>query len=411
MKIRTALAALASVPLLLAPAGTGSAAAPTLTALDATFTIAQRGSFDTYGTRIAALDRKLPKATVDTVFAEANRDAVTAGTGSCPSSIPVPDASWFCWAGAQNSPPNDDAGTDAWMPQGVSGSWDAAAGGGTSAKGLLVSWYDAKDVGKGVRVSFVDGSDPTRYRHALLVEPTSGDDFKGVEVHAGGIAWVGHYLYVVDTNRGVRVFDLDHVWRTAADPTKEKIGNDGSGNFHAFDYRFAIPQTGEYIQDGSCVRPAPNPETDPLCWSYVGVDRSNGSLVTGEYISGKSGGRVVQWPIDAATGRLTENSSGAVSSRAAFQTTRTNVQGGTSHGGTFWLSSSTGRGNDGQLHRTRVGESGTTSATPTGPEDLSYDPGTGDLWSVTEWPELRVTFRTPNAAGWFPSLLPATTPQ
>ncbi|GAA2781683.1 hypothetical protein [Saccharopolyspora taberi] len=398
MKVRTALAA-AVVPLLFTAPAAVSQAAPTLTQLDATFTVAERGSFDTYGARIAGLDGKLQKAAVDTVFAEANRESVRPGTGSCPASIPAPRASWFCWYGAQNSPPNDDAGTSSWMPQGVSGSWDAAAGGGTSAAGVLVSWYDATDAGKGVRVSFVDQSDPARYRHALLVEPTSSDDFKAVTVHAGGIAWVGHHLYVVDTNRGVRVFDLDHIWRTAADPTRTKIGNDGSGNFHAFDYRFAIPQTGEYTQDGSCVRPAPNPETDPLCWSYVGVDRSSGSLVTGEYISGEPGGRVVQWPIDAATGRLAENGSGEVSSRAAFRTTRTNVQGATSHDGTFWFSSSTGRGNDGELHRTRVGESGTTTPTPTGPEDLSYNPGTGDLWSATEWPELRIVFHTPTATG------------
>ncbi|EQD83881.1 hypothetical protein A8924_6107 [Saccharopolyspora erythraea NRRL 2338] len=408
MNVRAVLATLA-VPVLIAvpAAGTTSAAAPTLTALDATFTVSERGSFDTYGARVAALDGLLEKAPVDTVFGEANRDAVDAGAGSCPAGIPAPDASWFCWYGAQNDPPNDDAGTENWMPQGITGSWDAAAGGGTSARGLLVSWYDAQNLGKGVRISFVDNSDPAnvRYRHALLVEPTAGDDFRGVTVpdgkslHAGGIAWVGHHLYVVDTDRGVRVFDLDHIWRTAADPSKSKIGNDGNGNFHAFDYRFVIPQVGEYTQDGTCVRPAPNPKTDPLCWSYVGVDHSSNSLVTGEYISGKPGGRVVHWPIDETTGRLVTGGGGAVSSVAAYQTSRTNVQGATSHDGTFWLSSSTGRGNDGQLHRTRVGQSGTTSATPTGPEDLSFDPASGDLWSVSEWPELRVVFRTPNAAG------------
>jgi hypothetical protein len=39
-----------------------------------------------------------------------------------------------------------------------------------------------------------------------------------VAAHAGGIAWVGRYLYVADSGKGVRVFDLDHVWKADSGP-------------------------------------------------------------------------------------------------------------------------------------------------------------------------------------------------
>jgi hypothetical protein len=65
-------------------------------------------------------------------------------------------------------------------------------------------------------VSFVDYARPVRprYRHVLLVEPyrdrAGNPSFRAVPVHAGGIAWYGHYLYVADTYAGFRVFDTRH---------------------------------------------------------------------------------------------------------------------------------------------------------------------------------------------------------
>ena len=89
----------------------------------------------------------------------------------------------------------------------VTTSADASADGQYEGKTvILTSWYyRGPGVNKGVRVSFVDYANPSapRYRHVLLVEPYTdapgNPNFRTVPVHAGGIVWYGHYLYVADT--------------------------------------------------------------------------------------------------------------------------------------------------------------------------------------------------------------------
>ena len=49
----------------------------------------------------------------------------------------------------------------------------------------------------------------------LLVDPTgtkARPNYRAIDSHAGGIAWYGNYLYVAETNRGVRVFDLRNIF-------------------------------------------------------------------------------------------------------------------------------------------------------------------------------------------------------
>lgn len=398
MQARTALTSF-FLPLVLAlPTAAPGASAASLTELDASFSLSEGDTFPTYSDRIDSLSGKIDTVPIGDAFGEANRDGVTAGTGSCPSDLGVSGAEWFCWQGAENDPPGGDSATTDWYPQGISGDWDSAvAGGSPDGERLMVSWYDHTDNGKGTRISLIDNSDPNnvRYRHALLVEPTSGDDFDSMgTLHAGGIAWIGDYLYVVDTGKGIRVFDLTHVWRTEADSSKSKIGK-VDGKYYAYDYRFAIPQIGFYSQEGKCKRPAESPETDPLCFSSVSVDHSTNppSLLTGEfYYDEAPGARMARWSIDTSTGKLTTDG-GTTTSANLYTTTHDSVQGSLSHEGTFWLTSSAG--DHGELHTTAVGEEGSTKEIPRGPEDLSRNPDGGALWSLTEHPELRVVYRMP----------------
>ena len=83
---------------------------------------------------------------------------------------------------------------------------------------MLVSWYhkpeeDAVNFPKGVRIAIVDHSNLAQvlYRLALLAEPVEENgrvDLVPIantssSVHAGGIVWVGNYLYVADTRKGL----------------------------------------------------------------------------------------------------------------------------------------------------------------------------------------------------------------
>ena len=118
-----------------------------------------------------------------------------------------------------------------------------------------------------------------KYRHVLLVDR----NLKPITTHAGGIAWYGHYLYVAETHVGLRVFDMQHILKASIEG-----------------YAYALPQAGTFRT------------TSELTFSFVSVDRATPSLLTGEYVAGKAGGRLVQWTLGpdgllvpgAAQGRL-----------------------------------------------------------------------------------------------------------
>jgi hypothetical protein len=146
----------------------------------------------------------------------------------------------------------NDMGTPKWMPQGITGSSDALEVGRWEGRNVwLVSWYDDTDGEKSVRITFID-CDTMTYRHVLLVVPNTPElftghpyppepatDFKRLPIHAGGIVWYGNTLWVVDTNRGIRVFDLTNIWQVE---TGAGVGKMANGLFSAQDYRYVIPQ-------------------------------------------------------------------------------------------------------------------------------------------------------------------------
>ena len=118
-----------------------------------------------------------------------------------------------------------------------------------------MSWYDHDEgdsIDKGVRISVSNlsaSASAPPYRHILLVEPsgtTSAPSYKPVTVHAGGIMWYGNLLYVADTSGGFRVFDLDHLWQVSTG-SSSAIGRQADGSYHAFDYKYVLPQTARFL--------------------------------------------------------------------------------------------------------------------------------------------------------------------
>lgn len=183
---------------------------------------------------IAALDKVLPVKKVKDVIGDTNHK----NPNSKPSVKNL--IKGFTWESVDGY---DDANTEKWYPQGITTSADAVDGGKYDGdEVILVSWHsDNYDSGKrGTRISFINANDADKlsYRNALLVSLSVGDDgtpnyaaIKGL--HAGGMFWYGNLLYVVETRKGIRVFDLDHIYQVK---TGDGIGKVGNG-YEAYGYK------------------------------------------------------------------------------------------------------------------------------------------------------------------------------
>ena len=333
---------------------------------------------------ITELDARLPNVSVPAVLDSANR------AGSVCSPAASNRLAAFCWNSGDN-------GTPDWYPQGITTTADAYDAGQYEGRtAILVSWYDHADDGidKGVRVSFVDWANPSapRYRHVLLVEPYRRSDgqpsFRSVNIHAGGIAWYGYYLYVADTWNGFRVFDMRHLWKVSTGD-KNKIGLQSDGSYHAHDYAYVLPQAFRYVQstEGGYAK---------LRFSFVSLDRTTtpDSIVVGEYGNPGNGTRIVRFGIDYTNRKLRTGSDGYARGTQAYTVSFTSMQGATSVNGRFLVSTSDGSGNRGDLIAWTPGGSPKqyTDSLPIGPEDVSYWAARDQLWSLTEYPGSRSVF-------------------
>jgi hypothetical protein len=325
---------------------------------------------------IAKLGTIAVPVTVTDVLNDANRIATkTATVPGSPSSVQYA----FNWQ-------DDDNGSVAWTPQGITGSADATDTGKLAGDktAVLVSFYDEPVAGSGeenlgVRLAFVDttaGASP-KYRFALLVQPKGTQDapsFDPVKIHAGGIAWYKDWLYVADTSHGFRVFDMRHLLKVATDP-----GNFGCNatTCRAGTYKYVLPQVGKYEVTSAC---------SPI-FSWVSLDRKSDPpvLVSGEYCSGDAcsgplAGRVFRWPLDPSTGLLR---SAVTFPTEAYLMSHKQVQGGASANGVYYFSSSAPAADGGDLYRVVRGKSATSQWGDT-PEDLMVDPGNDWLWCLNE---------------------------
>jgi len=321
--------------------------------------------------------------------------------------IPLPanrllhSSTHFCWD-------SGDSKVAYWLPQGVTGSSDADDDGRWGDRRVMaVSWhYDTGAAGtsldKGVRVSFVDMA-TGKYRHVLLVEPTrtAVPDFKAVPIHAGGLAWLGRYLYVADTNRGVRLFDMERILQVSTG--EDLIGKHGDA-YYAHNYRYVLPQVAAYRQ--ATVPAAPcAPSAASLCFSSISLDRSTtpDSLVVGEYRDGRStdpavdGGRVVRYPVAADTRKLVLDA-GKVMPTDAVIVPRSNVQGVQTWQGRYYVGRSSALKHSFLYSLTPNGPV-TTWSWAIGGEDLYHEHGAGitagSVWTATEHVDRRVVFAVP----------------
>lgn len=335
----------------------------------------------------------LPWASVDDVLNSANR------TGASRTLSLTGFAQGWMWGGPASNPDEDQ--TSEWYPQGITTSADYADTGlYNGRKVTLVSWYDHLDVtaGKGARISFVDMTNPAapKYRHVLLVEPyldpsTGGagtPTFKAIHFHAGGIMWYGKLLYVVDTSKGIRVFDTTKILKVTANGD-DTIGRQSDGTYTAHNYLYVLPQSAAYDKQAT---PA---GVEPIDWSFISLDRTTtpDSIVIGEYAEPAepaNNKRLFRWNIDYTTRLLTATNNVATATYAV-QIDVNEMQGGTSVNGKYYISRSNGN-NSGNLVTWAPGSLVNYNNLLPKPEDLSYDKNTGWLWNLTETPASRYVF-------------------
>ncbi|NUN15367.1 MAG: hypothetical protein HUU55_17190 [Myxococcales bacterium] len=328
-----------------------------------------------------AAQPSIKPVSLDTVLANLNRTATKVSSVSGVECFHT----GFTWNSGDNR-------VAYWYPQGITGTADAyAAGSYKEHKVVVVSWYHKPDVegtasNKGVRLAITDVTDMAniQYRLVLLVEPYMNGttpDFKPIPVHAGGIAWVGDWLYVADTANGFRVFDMGRILEVHTG-NNEWIGKvSATEGYHAFNYRYVVPQVGRYkLCSGSCC----------TRFSYVALDRSTTpiSLVSGEYSADSIAGRVVRWPLDPQTGLLKQVDGRVQAAEAAFPGID-NMQGALSWKDQYFLSCS---GNVLGLYIAKPTQTLAKRTWPYGPEDLHYAPSSDNLWSLTEHPDQRFVF-------------------
>lgn len=369
--------------------------------------------------RVAKLDAELPNVGVGSLLADANRHA-TSSDEACNDAAIEDEATQPNIAQSFCFEPGDNDTAD-WYPQGVTTVADAQQDQHWGAnQPILVSWYDHKSdsTAKGVRVSFLD-SRTGDYRHVLLAYPVINsygnpsyesvrtDQDGGKSLHAGGITWYGNFLYVADTNRGFRVFDMRHIYDlgkasngTTEDP--EKIGRH-DGTYYGHGYRYVMPQVASWT------------DSSPMHFSFTSLDRSGKDSIVageycdskGEYCDGKTEGTVAAWEIAGAVDGEGEQITDPDYRWKPAEThvmKETNIQGAARFQDRWYLSESTGGDSNGVLHRTEQNpgnelEAESAQPLPIGPEDLSTwsDPTNlrGNAWTVSEHPGKRMLYSVP----------------
>ncbi len=335
------------------------------------FELEDQGTWANNAAILDAIANTVPEFDISTVIADTNRvgAAVTAAEPALSKLVGLHQA--FKWDATDTSVLH-------WMPQGMSGSWDAAPDGLVGGRQVVaVSWYhkpeetDTPGLNKGVRVAFADVTDldegAVPYRHVLLVEPFMDGNqpsYRAIKIHAGGIAWTGRYLYVTDTVKGLRVFDTARLLKMTN--LEDRVGYSAeTQQYHGYGYTYVLPQVGAYYL------------SDPSCWhrfSSVSFDRTSNppSLITGEYYAEHIAAKVIRWPLDGEAMLGSADAPTSVHPMEVFFHQEKIIQGAASSNGRWWLSAGAQLNMSAVLFRT--GEDAPSDAFPWvfGPEDLMY---------------------------------------
>lgn len=327
-----------------------------------------------------ALIARLGTVSVNSVMANANRDR-----------SPITDSLGLAGYAGGFTFDRDDIDDCANYPQGITTSRDAV---GTAAGGrydghqlVLVSWYtkDGCDGGHSrSRITLVewDATSPDTYRKILLVEPTGAaaePGFTDIPIHAGGITWYGDYLYVAETGKGMRVFDLRKIIPTDTGGAAGQIGRQPDGTYRAHNYAYVLPQIGTVT--------AGTTAGTPLVWSTISLDRASHSIVMTEYTC-RSG--CTAYPNRASRAVRFPFAPGATSFAATTTATQAlrlpwfRLNGVASHNGRWWFNSSGAK----QLYHWKPG---------TGPRGYSWIGGGQGIsyWEDTTGPDLLWSLQEP----------------
>lgn len=298
-----------------------------------------------------------------------------------------------------------DSFSQRWWPQGITTSIDATG----TRRGLVAgrevvvtSWYSHQVAGinKGVRISFVDVN-ARRYRHVLLVVPKVVDGqvtLAPLKAHAGGIVWVGPWLYVAGTAKGIHVFRLDDIVAIPDDLYDEdadRIGRHGD-RLASYGHRFVLPLRFSY-------RAAADEGEEPLRYSFLSLDRdpAGPALVVGEYGRRKQTTRLARFELDPETYLLPTDEHGLSRPLLLEGNGQRGMQGACVVGDTWYLTASHGPWGLGTLYVGRPGAwRAVRRALPMGPEDIAYVPATDSLWSVTEHPGRRWIYKLRRPPVW-----------
>ncbi|MEW2252877.1 hypothetical protein AB0907_36830 [Streptomyces sp. NPDC006975] len=353
-------------------------------------------SYGEYADLTAGLATKLTTVDATAVIADGNRSATR--LTSAPGTVQA-FAAGFTWE-------SGDQTVDYWIPQGVTTSADAYGDGLYPSNGskrvVLVSWYfetdpdgdgvDEYPIDKGIRLTFVDNTNAAApvYRHVLLVEPVKTSSgaysFNPIRRHAGGIMWYGNLLYMVDTYKGLRVFDLNTLFKVDT-AEKDVCGLHTDGNYYGYSYQYVLPQSAAYDNTGKYVR-----------YSAIGLDRASSpdSLVVSEYsVSGSvdytdgtfSGSgvatttpKVVRWNLDYTNRQIS-----SLTASEAVTVAQQKIQGVVSQNSKHYLSTSNGS-SAGSLRTFTSGAStaSTVCSLSVGCEDLSFHSSAATGWAYSE---------------------------
>ncbi|MFC0005616.1 hypothetical protein [Micromonospora siamensis] len=396
---RIAMVAVLVAAALAGPGNPAQAADPAPTKISASgYTLTTTRSYadaDLLGGAIGA-DRKRG---VDWILANANRslEPLSCQTGSGKAMTYLASQGTgeygFCWDETGTS--TDDPSTTTWIPQGITTTADAY-GNHTydGVQAVATTWYST-DAGH-VRVSLAPAagySSGAKYRHLLLVDPTSGGNFTAVEdCHAGGAMWYGTMLYVACTDH-VKLFSWDHLW--SADTTSycaDKVGrfdDNGTVRFCASGYAYVMAQVGQITPVNANVR-----------FSSLALDRGSSpdKMVVTEY-STSNGAKIWRYNLDYTT-RLPAVTAPSTTTGASdvWSMPWDKVQGAVTHGDNFWFHSSGGSDFYGKLRywNSSTGNPVKTFTGAHGAEAISYW-GWGDgaggqpdmLYTLSEHPGYR----------------------
>ncbi|MEV6397398.1 RICIN domain-containing protein [Streptomyces sp. NPDC051907] len=337
----------------------------------------------------------------------------------------------FCWDKTDDatSAYNDAGG---WHPQGLTASHDAEASGTVGGRHLYMqAWYyghgnGATDRDKKARVSILESTGKDwSYGHVLLVRPQGSrtdPGFQAVDnVHADGMAWYGNRLFVANGGE-LQIYDLNHLWKVNS--LSPEVGIKG-GVSSAGHHQWALPMVARYgyqtkAQETAWEQAHPGRKAVRACegliacLSSLSVDRSSGSLVSGEYRSNSTEkvfehkeeeidtrpARVITWPLAS----IGEGGTAPVTATSAHVAPVRQLQGVATDGTYYYLSAECPVGYMGDprpgdalsyscVYQARPGERASVlTRAPALTQNLSYAPSSGRLWGSNEQTNHRVVF-------------------